>query len=900
MAEALAVIGLVSSIVQFVDFGSKVLTRLYQFSNGVVEGPDVLCDVADRLPLIIDLVKKIQFQVEHGQVDDSSQHVFLPTIQSCAFQAKVLDELLTKALPAPKDSTFKRGRKALLSIVRESEIEKIDTVLKMNFSILVQASTYHSVANLERSKSSPAQQTVNVIMQHPLRHLVRSESTPEVSPSHPHSSPLFIVPFQRDHKFIPRRAILDEMNQRLGIQRRVAIAGLGGVGKSQIAIEYCYLYKETHPSAHVFWIYAGNATRFEQTYQEIARRLSLPDWDDPKVDTLQLVCEWLSDDHSGEWLMVVDNADSAATFYTSKTLLNSQKDKSTKPLARYLPQSSLGSMIITTRDKRVGEQLAGRDKPIEVLPMIASDAEALLRSSLSQHEWSSTYATRLLEELAYLPLAITQAAAFISENCLDISEYLELLCTGDSELKELLSEHLEDPRRDYDTENSVMRTWKLSFDQISKEKPRAVQILSLMAVLDQHGVPRSLLRKTDETEIGFKTAIGALQAFSLISVGKGKNATFRMHRLVYVSTQKWLELHGMLQHWQTEALRVVLEHLPARHDYQNWSLLEALTPHSQLVLSFPFTAIDDQLQCAKVLYHDALYDLEKRSYTTALEKCHKSLGICERLLPRHHAVTLESVQALGETLIHAGQLNEARTTLERAIEGRESALGPEHPDTLESISDLAVTLLELDDLVSAEPAALRAFEGREKVLGGEHQDTLVSLNILAMLYQQQGKLDKAAEIYPRILDGREQLLGLEHTDTLMSLNNFAVLQYRLGHLQEAKQTLQQVLGGEDKLIGPESVDLQVSLSNMALILRAQGKLDAAESIHRRVLEIRERLYGSEHPSTIFSLKNIVSLLEQHGDVNAAENLRSRKASFQKRQNVPGAEGALLFSGLLYD
>ncbi|MCJ1405920.1 hypothetical protein MMC11_009154, partial [Xylographa trunciseda] len=460
MAEALAVVGLVSSIIQFVEFGSKVLTRLYQYSGGIVEGPNVFRDVADRLPLMIDLVKKIQSQVEYGKVGNSSQQVFLPVIQSCSSQVMALDELLMKALPTPKDSSFKRGSKALLSIVRESEIEKIDAVLKTNFSLLVQAGTYHSVANLERSKSSPAQQTIHVATQHRLHPHLRSESTPEVSPAYPQSSPLFIVPFQRDHKFIPRRAIVDEMTRRFGIQRRVSIAGLGGVGKSQIAIEYCYLYKDAHPNAHVFWIYAGNATRFEQTYQEIARRLDLPDWDDPKVDTLQLVCEWLSDDHNGEWLMVVDNADDAATFYSSKRLLNSRRDESTKALARYLPQSSVGSMIITTRDKRVGEQLAGREKPIEVLPMTASDAEALLRSSLSQHEWSDTDATTLLEELAYLPLAITQAAAFISENGLDISEYLELLCTGDSELKELLSEHLEDPRRDFDTENSVMRTWK--------------------------------------------------------------------------------------------------------------------------------------------------------------------------------------------------------------------------------------------------------------------------------------------------------------------------------------------------------------------------------------------------------------------------------------------------------
>ena len=104
-----------------------------------------------------------------------------------------------------------------------------------------------------------------------------------------------------------------------------------------------------------------------------------------------------------------------------------------------------------------------------------------------------------------------------------------------------------------DTENSVMRTWKLSFDQISKGKPRAAQILSLMAVLDYHGAPRTLLRKDEDTEVGFRTALGALQAFSLITAEKGKDAACKMHPLVALSTQKWLEVQGMLRHFQIEA-----------------------------------------------------------------------------------------------------------------------------------------------------------------------------------------------------------------------------------------------------------------------------------------------------------------------------------------------------------
>ena len=193
--------------------------------------------------------------------------------------------------------------------------------------------------------------------------------------------------------------------------------------------------------------------------------------------------------------MIIDNADDASTFYADKSGNPAQGQETSKPLARYLPQIPNGSILITTRDKRVGECLAGRVKPIEILPMTALNAKELLPSRMSENDWDDADATKLIGDLANLALAITQAAAFISENDLTTYEYLELLVTGDADLKDLLSVDLEDPRRDPDTENSVMRTWKLSFDQISKGKPRAAQILSLMAVLDYHSAPRNILRK---------------------------------------------------------------------------------------------------------------------------------------------------------------------------------------------------------------------------------------------------------------------------------------------------------------------------------------------------------------------------------------------------------------------
>ncbi|KAJ5359549.1 uncharacterized protein N7496_011962 [Penicillium cataractarum] len=908
MAEALAVIGLVSAIVQFVDFGSRALNQLHKLQDEVSNGPQVYQDIRTRLPLMLDLVKKIRLQIEAGEVDETSQAVMLPVLRSCLSQVQHLEELFVKALPRSADSSWSRGKRAFIGVIKESEVEKIDQVLKTNFDLLVHSGMYHSMARIEKQDTGGLhQQMVNVVISSPPAYTPgpaeydykpRSDSVWSQLPS----APVFMVPFQRDPKFLERQSIMENIRSKFEKSRRLALAGLGGVGKSQIAIEYCYRFREEHPDAHVFWIYAGSPVRFEQGYQEIARRLALPGWDSHKVDILELVHEWLSDERNGEWLMIVDNADDATVFFGNKLSNNAQDRKNSKPLVRYLPQSSTGYIIFTTRDKRAGERLSGREKPIEILPMNAADSLDLLRGRIPEDEWSDDDAIKLVEELAYLPLAITQAAAFISENCLTVSEYLELLATGEEDLKDLLSEDLEDLRRDLDTENSVIRTWKLSFDQISREKARAAQILSLMAVLDHHRAPRMLLRKEGETEVGFRTALGALQAFSLISAEKDKDAAVRMHRLVALSTKKWLELTGMLRHWQAEALRVLSVKFPGRDSYlyENWPVLEALTPHAQLVFSYTFSTAADLLECAKLLDFAALYDLTNGKYGEAYEKCLKSLDIRENLLPADHPLTLDSAQTLGETLLHLGELASARSMLQKAVAGREKSLGDLHPDTLESVSDLTITLLELNELAAAEENALRALKGREEVLGEDHPDTFVSLNILSMLRQCQGDLDSAKETCEKVLHWRTTSLGPENPHTIMTLNNLAVLQYRQGEHDLAKQTLKTVLAGEERFLGAEEgYDIQVSLSNLARIYSDQGELDEAEAAYRRALKMQEKLLGPTHPATLQTVKNLADVLVQKGELDEIERMKRWAHGEESKSGVEGV-GALSMAGLLFD
>lgn len=135
-----------------------------------------------------------------------------------------------------------------------------------------------------------------------------------------------------------------------------------------------------------------------------------------------------------------------------------------------------------------------------------------------------------------------------------------------------------DPGRESDIQNSIFATWKISFDEISKQNPQPADLLSLMATLDGHSIPDVLFRKKDERKIATDAAIGMLKAFYLITEGE-RNGVFRMHRLVQLSTQRWLELQHRLADWQAKALESLTLCCPFNGDYTNWTTWETLSAH---------------------------------------------------------------------------------------------------------------------------------------------------------------------------------------------------------------------------------------------------------------------------------------------------------------------------------
>ena len=228
-------------------------------------------------------------------------------------------------------------------------------------------------------------------------------------------------------------------------------------------------------------------------------------------------------------------------------------------------------MLITTRDERLAKRLAGMHASFAVNPMSPQEAQELLEKwqTIGPGSLNKDPSRHLLEALGYIPLAITQAAAFISQNHITLPEYLETFRTSDSDVQDLLNEDLGDHGRDPQSHSSIIKTWKISFDMISKHKPRAAEMLSLMAVLDRQGIPESLLRHKPDRKVEATKTLGNLTAFSLVSAGVDGTG-YEIHRLVQLATQKWLEMQGEIQVWQEEALLVVADMFPIG-EQENWT-----------------------------------------------------------------------------------------------------------------------------------------------------------------------------------------------------------------------------------------------------------------------------------------------------------------------------------------
>jgi hypothetical protein len=451
------------------------------------------------------------------------------------------------------------------------------------------------------------------------------------------------VPFERNPRFVGREVQLERLQSVVfaeGQFLKFAITGLGGVGKTQVLLELAYRVKERYPDCSVLWLPATNIESLQQAYLEAGRQLGITGLEERQADVKKLVQHHLNQKNAGRWLLIYDNADDMDMW------MKRDRPGDGSPLKDYLPRSSQGCIIFTTRSRNIAVKLV-QQNVIEVSELDENMAELLLRKSLINQDFlnSAQDTLELLHQLMFLPLAIVQAAAYINENEISLSAYMSLWKEKELDVIDLLSEDFEDGGRYQNVKNPIATTWFISFEQIRRLNPLAAEYLSFMCCIDPRDIPPSLLppaqSRKKETD-----AIGTLNGYSFVNRLSADNS-LKVHRLVHLATRSWLRRGKSLIQWTLKAVARLEEVFPD-DDHKNRSVWRAYLPHARYVLDS--LLIEDSVQekaellwkFGKCLYLDGKYSEAEKSFFQVMKTR-------KRLLGENHPDTLTSLDKLAST-----------------------------------------------------------------------------------------------------------------------------------------------------------------------------------------------------------------------------------------------------------
>ncbi len=592
-----------------------------------------------------------------------------------------------------------------------------------------------------------------------------------------------------------------------------AVHGMGGVGKTRLAVEYAWRHAEDYSA--LLFVTADSPENLRRNLAELAGPLVLDLAEQAATEEevrVAAAVRWLAA-HPG-WLLILDNADSeTAAGY----------------VAEILPQLQHGHVLITSRLERWDDAIDRLG--LEVL-LDSDGARYLLDKTLPKSKTGrgrklaptdEADALTLARELGGMALALEQAGAYIAHLRKSFTEYLTLWRSHEPKVQEWLDSTIKYAGPSDKPPRSVATTWQTTLDQLGGDERR---LLDLLAWFAPEPIPTRLLAgstlSSQSTESGWdqdrlETALAALADFSMLRWDAAAG-TVTVHRVVQeILRTRQAEPHANL----TAALRLLNAARPAGDpaDVRTWPAWEPLRPH------VAFAVLEG-----------------------------KRLEI---------AVPTSDLMGYLGTLLWAKALHNEAETLEcDALAIDEKQFGPDSTEVAARLNNLAGTLWNTNRMAEAEPLMRRALAIDEQSYGGEHPNVAINLNNLAQLLKATNRLAEAEPLMRRALAIDEQSYGAEHPKVAIRLNNLASLHYSLNRLAEAEPLMRRALAIDEQSYGAEHPDVACDLNNLAQLLKATNRLSEAEPLMRRSVQIFEASLGPEHPSTQTVAENLRLLLEE--------------------------------------
>ncbi|MHC5769763.1 MAG: tetratricopeptide repeat protein [Nostoc sp.] len=658
--------------------------------------------------------------------------------------------------------------------------------------------------------------------------------------------------------------------QKSGMVVITAITGMGGVGKTELAIRYAKEHEASYPGG-ICWFSARESNLAAEIIQfaRLYMKLEVPQELGGKPLLLKQQVEWCWQNwqsSSGLVLLVLDDV----------TNLRSCRE--------LLPKANHFRVLITTRlrsmDSSVVEEIS-----LDVLE--PKDALQLLTSLVDEKRVQRELQTakELCQWLGYLPLGLQLVGVYLAKKPPNwsLTKILQRL-----KEQKLLNEALNPSQQQLEqtlntAQRGIFAAFEFSWQELNPTTRHVAKLLSLFAQNDfLWEWINSASQHLSLTESEIETANDELYQHHLVQWIEEKEGYCRIHTLIRQFLQDKLASNSSssivdstegLQIKYKQAFAAVMVEIakaiaesPTREFIT--SVQDAIPHLIEVAQSFIEAVRDEDL----IFFFVGLgtFYIQQGLYTLAENWYIQCLSTVKIRLGEEHTDFVESLSNLAEIYKLLGKYTEAEHLVLQVLALKKSLLGEEHPDIAESFNNLALLYNSLGRYTEAEPLYLKALEMRKRLLQEEHPYIAITLNNLALLYDSLGKYTEAEPLYLKVLEKRKRILGEEHPKVAMTLNNLALLYYHQGHYNEAEKFSLQAVKIDKHFLGEENPDFATDLHNLALIYSAQKRYGEAEISFLRVMEIKQRSLPKDHPLLTDTIYALGKMYKQMGCYDKAE------------------------------
>lgn len=659
------------------------------------------------------------------------------------------------------------------------------------------------------------------------------------------------VPYRQNLYFTGREDIIERLHIQLqDIQTAIviqtqAICGLGGIGKTQVAVEYAYRYRNHYDA--VLWVQAGTPASFQASFLALASLLDLPEKHLQEVKVInEAVKRWLQENQ--DWLLIVDNVENL------------------QMVSDFIPSLQNGHILMTTRAASSGA-VAHR---VELEEMNSQDGALLLlrrsqiisiTASLDQSPPAERQAAQQLSTiLGGLPLALDQAAAYIEKTGCGVIGYFSRYQNYHNRLN-----HLSSSNQDYPA--SVATTLSLSFKKVYQSNPVAAEILQICSLLHSGAIPEELFRigasdfgmafaEIASDELYFDAAISELRNYSFVR-RYPEAQTLGLHPLVQTVVRDNMQRERQSQ-LAERLIKALNRCFPVQQvEFSDWEQCQRYLPH---VFECAQHISDHDLcisEAPQLLQRAGLYLQERGFYQQAERLLQQALTLQIRLFGEEHLDVAEGLNCLAS--VYEMLWKDPEPLFLRALDIRTRLLGTQHYEVGATLNNLALFYQKIGRYADAEPLYLRAVDILEQILGADHLDVASAISNLGAIYSEVGKYSQSEALYRRAIAIRENALGCNHPLVAISIRLLGLLCTELARYTEAEILLRKALSIREQALGVEHPYVATLYHDLAELYVHLGRHADAESFYQRAFMIRERVFGSQNPYVARTLIGLAEL-----------------------------------------